>query len=137
VSECHRNVSINRKPWPNRGSVHDRLGYIYIHIHNVKELVMMNCKFERMRKNDVVIFYLLSRNVISGAVLQHLRSVVTKERTRLQPSQDLHRKFYCMKSPGYLLCPVSIFIFVVTAVGTDWWCRCDMVAQPQPSQLCT
>jgi len=58
----------------------------------------MNFKFERMRKKEVVIFYLLTRNLISRVFLQHFRVVATREGRRLQtfpsgkPSLNLHRK---------------------------------------------
>ena len=48
---------------------------------------MMSYKFEMMRKKEVVIFYLLSREFIGGAVLQNFRSVAARERRRLHPSQ--------------------------------------------------
>ena len=88
-----------------------------------------------------MIFYLLSRNFVGGAFLQNFQSVTTRENAIAdflsgKTSQHLHRKFYSTTSPVYLLCPVSIIILVGIADGTDWWCRCDMVAHSQPSQLC-
>jgi hypothetical protein len=105
---------------------------------------MMNFKFERMRKKEVVIFYLLTRNIISRSFLQHSRVVAIRVRKgdcRLSQVAIIPWTYtgnlYCAMSPGYLLCPMRTFTFLSTALGPEWWCRCDMEAHPKPSRLCT
>jgi hypothetical protein len=53
VSEYDREVSTKRRTWPTRDSSATP-GWGYIHIYDVEQLVVMNYKFEKMRKKEVV-----------------------------------------------------------------------------------